>query len=89
MTDKEYITGMDLLNFLNRLDYTDLLLPIGVSEKVAGVNKPYFDDEPIFYAVRISSVFRKSQDFDGWLIEGLTLEHITKLKEENKKNDNE
>ena len=89
MSGKDYITGRDLLNWLNRLDYAELLQPIAISEKVAGVNKPYFEDEPIFYAVRISNVIDRSKNFDGWIIEGLTLEHITKLKEENKKNDND
>ena len=78
-----YLTGLDLLEFLNRLDYSDLLLPIGVSEKVTGVNKPYLDDSPIHYAVRINSVMRKSQNFDGWILEGLTMPHIQELMGEN------
>ena len=84
MTNKGYLTGKDLLDFLNRLDYSDLLQPIGVSEKVMGVNKPYLDDSPIVYAVRVSSVFRKSQNFNGWVIEGLKLKDIKKLQKEYK-----
>lgn len=82
MSDKGYLTGLDLLEFLNRLDYSELLQPIGVSETVTGVNKPYFDDAPIHYAVRISSVFRKSQNFNGWVIESLLMEDIKRLQKE-------
>lgn len=84
MSDKGYLTGLDLLEFLNRLDYSELLQPIGVSETVTGVNKPYLDDTPITYAVRISSVFRKSQNFNGWVIEGLPITEIKRLQKEYK-----
>ena len=59
----------------------DLDLPIAVSEKTSGVNKPYSNNDEMVYAVRLSRYINKKQDFDGWIIEGLTQHEIEEMIE--------
>lgn len=80
ITNDDYLTGYDLLRWLGKLDVDDLSLPIAVSTKVSGYNKPYFDDEPVTYLVRIARQRDKDKDFNGWALEGLTLTEIKKAK---------
>lgn len=88
----DYLTLRDLMHTIEAekscepYGIADLDLPIAVSEKTTGVNKPYFDDnETIYYAVRLTRHRNKTVDFDGWLIEGLTKEKIEEmLKNEDK-----
>ena len=71
-TDKDYLTGYDLLRWLGCLDDNELALPVAVSVKVTGFNKPYFDEsEP---------QRDRSKNFDGWILEGLTVDEIKKAK---------
>lgn len=80
-TDKDYLTGYDLLRWLGRLDDNELSLPVAVSVKVTGFNKPYFDEsEPVSYLVRIARQRDRSKNFDGWILEGLTVDEIKKAK---------
>ena len=75
-----YLNGYDLLNFLKRLDHSDLIMPIAVSEKCCGLTKPYFDDSgDIVYCTRVGFHMSKKQDFNGILIEGLTKKDVLKF----------
>ena len=81
--NKDYLTGYDLLHWLKMLDHDDLIKPIAVSEKVTGVDKPYFtSEEEIYYLVRIAYRIDSDNNFNGWMLEGLTKEKIQKLKED-------
>lgn len=81
ITNDDYLTGYDLLRWLERLDDNELSLPVAVSTKVTGYNKPYFDEsEPLSYLVRIARQRDRSKNFDGWALEGLTLTEIKKAK---------
>ena len=82
----DYLTLRDLMHTIEAekscepYGIDDLDLPIAVSEKTSGVNKPYFDDnETIYYAVRLTRHMNKTVDFDGWLIEGLTKDEIKEM----------
>lgn len=75
-----YLNGYDLLNFLERLDHEDLIMPIAVSESVAGLTKPYFDySDEVVYGTRVGFHMSKKQDFNGILIEGLTKSDVLKF----------
>ena len=83
---RDYLTLRDLMHTIEAekscepYGIADLDLPIAVSEKTSGVNKPYFDDnETIYYAVRLTRHRNKTVDFDGWLIEGLTKDEIKEM----------
>lgn len=74
-----YLTLKDFRDLMNKLDYDDLIKPVAVSEKTTGLTSPYFNDDEIIYGVRISSKIDKAQNFDGWVIEGLSKKEILKF----------
>ena len=76
-----FLNGLDLLDWLNRLDYSDLLKPIAVAEGTTGLTRDYFNNDEIIYGVRISGKLNRDQDFDGWIIEGLSKNEILKFNE--------